>query len=142
MKLSAKIEYASKAVLELALRYHGDQPVQMDTLSKAQNIPKKFLTQLLLRLKSSGIVNSSRGNAGGYFLAKAPSEITLAQVFKAVDTQILSTPKRDRHTDPSSPSGPIDEIWIDINKEVAEKLNVNFEILKMRASAAPLNYTI
>lgn len=142
MKLSAKIEYASKAVLELALRYGGDQPVQVDTLAKTQSIPKRFLTQLLLRLKSSGIVNSSRGNAGGYFLAKAPSEITLAEVFKAVDTQILGNPKQGRHTDPFSPSDPIAEVWAVINKEVAEKLNINFEVLKMRSSAAPLNYTI
>jgi DNA-binding IscR family transcriptional regulator len=61
MKIPAKIEYAYKAVLELALRYNKENPVQINTICEAQVVPKKFLIHLLLRLKNANIVNSSRG---------------------------------------------------------------------------------
>ena len=85
MKLPAKSEYAFKAVIELAIRYNGENPIQLNVISDSQEIPKKFLIQILLRLKSAKIVNSSRGTAGGYFLAKPPSKVSLADVLMAVD---------------------------------------------------------
>jgi Rrf2 family protein len=84
MKLSLRGEYALRALLVLGLKY--DEPiVRVQTISEHQNIPKRFLEQILNDLKSAGIVQSRRGVAGGYRLAKKPEEITLAAVVRHLE---------------------------------------------------------
>ena len=84
MKLSLKGEYALRAVFVLALRY--DQPlVRIQTVSNEQNIPKRFLEQILNDLKSAGVVESKRGVAGGYRLAQPPQKISLATVIRHIE---------------------------------------------------------
>lgn len=84
MKISTKGEYASRAMLELALRY-GGPPLHIREISRAQNIPKRFLEQILLMLKRAGYVKSEKGKKGGYFLARPPAEINVAGVIRAMD---------------------------------------------------------
>ena len=84
MKLSLRGEYALRALLVLGLNY--DKPVvRIQTISEQQNIPKRFLEQILNDLKSAGIVQSRRGVAGGYRLARHPDEITLASVVRHIE---------------------------------------------------------
>ena len=84
MKLSLRGEYALRALLVLGLNY--DQPVmRIHAISQQQNIPKRFLEQILNDLKSAGIVQSRRGVAGGYRLARRPEEITLAAVVRHIE---------------------------------------------------------
>jgi Rrf2 family protein len=84
MKLSVRGEYALRAILVLGLNY--DQPlVRIQAISDHQNIPKRFLEQILNDLKSAGVVQSKRGVAGGYRLAKKPEEITLAAVVRHIE---------------------------------------------------------
>ena len=84
MKLSLRGEYALRALLVLGLNY--DKPVvRIQTISEQQNIPKRFLEQILNDLKSLGIVQSRRGVAGGYRLARRPEEITLATVVRHIE---------------------------------------------------------
>ena len=84
MKLSLKGEYALRAVFVLALHY--DQPlVRIQTISNEQNIPKRFLEQILNDLKSGGVVESRRGVAGGYRLAQRPDRISLATVIRHIE---------------------------------------------------------
>ncbi len=87
MKLSAKTEYACLAVLELARSYDTGEPVRIRTIADEHGIPSRFLVQILLQLKGAGLVNSTRGAAGGYQLLKPPEEITLAEVMAVVDGQ-------------------------------------------------------
>lgn len=87
MIVSAKTEYACIAVLELAARYTSGEPVRIRDIAEAHGIPERFLVQILLQLKSAGLVNSTRGASGGYQLAREPSEITLGQVMSVVDSQ-------------------------------------------------------
>ncbi|HUG69320.1 MAG TPA: Rrf2 family transcriptional regulator [Pirellulaceae bacterium] len=87
MKISAKTEYACIAVLELAACYDQGRPVRIRDIAEANGIPSRFLVQILLQLKSAGIVGSTRGAAGGYQLVKPPSEITLAEVMAVGDGQ-------------------------------------------------------
>ncbi|HZR18809.1 MAG TPA: Rrf2 family transcriptional regulator [Verrucomicrobiae bacterium] len=84
MKLSLRGEYALRALLVLGLEY-GDSVVRIQTISEHQNIPKRFLEQILNDLKSAGVVQSRRGVAGGYRLAKPPEEITLAVIVRHVE---------------------------------------------------------
>ncbi|HRX79543.1 MAG: Rrf2 family transcriptional regulator [Planctomycetaceae bacterium] len=87
MNISAKTEYACIAVLELAARYGQGKPVRIRDIAEANGIPSRFLVQILLQLKSAGIVGSTRGASGGYQLVKPPSEITLAEVMAVSDGQ-------------------------------------------------------
>jgi len=84
MKLSLRGEYALRALLVLGLNY-GQPVVRIQTISERQNIPKRFLEQILNDLKSAGIVQSRRGVAGGYRLARRPEEITLATIVRHVE---------------------------------------------------------
>src|ERR1700761_2548933 len=84
MKLSVRGEYALRALLVLGLNY--DQPVvRIQAISEQQNIPKRFLEQILNDLKSAGVLQSRRGVAGGYRLARRPEEITLAVVIRHIE---------------------------------------------------------
>src|SRR5215475_1635397 len=84
MKLSLRGEYALRALLVLGLHY-SENVVPIKTISDQQNIPKRFLEQILNDLKSAGIVQSRRGVAGGYRLARKPEEITLAAVVRHIE---------------------------------------------------------
>ena len=84
MKLSVRGEYALRALLVLALSYNGEV-VRIQTISDQQNIPKRFLEQILNDLKSLGIVESRRGFSGGYRLALPPEQVTLAAVIRHIE---------------------------------------------------------
>jgi Rrf2 family protein len=84
MRLSTKGEYASRAMLELSLR-HGGRPLHILEISTAQDIPARFLEQILLQLKRAGYLRSRKGPNGGYTLAKPPGEISVAEVIRVMD---------------------------------------------------------
>ena len=87
MRISAKGEYAVKAMLDLALCDDGEtlQPIQ--DIAKRQSIPQRYLEQVLLGLKRTGFLHSRRGSAGGYRLAKPPDQITVGALLRAVEGQ-------------------------------------------------------
>src|SRR5215471_8186282 len=84
MKLSLRGEYALRALLVLGLN-HGEAVVRIQTISAQQNIPKRFLEQILNDLKSAGFVQSRRGVSGGYRLARRPEDISLAAVVRHIE---------------------------------------------------------
>jgi len=84
VKLSLKGEYAIRALLVLGLHY-DDRVVSIGTISTEQNIPKRFLEQILTDLKSAGLVESKRGISGGYRLAKPPNQIPLSSVVRHIE---------------------------------------------------------
>ena len=84
MKLSVHGEYALRALLVLGLHYNGGV-ISIQVISDEQNIPKRFLEQILNDLKATGAVESKRGIAGGYRLARPPHEISLATVIRHIE---------------------------------------------------------
>src|ERR1700735_2833463 len=84
MKLSLRGEYALRALVVLGLN-HGKDVLRIQAISDQQNIPKRFLEQILNDLKSAGILESRRGVAGGYRLSKPPEKITLALVIRHIE---------------------------------------------------------
>ena len=86
MRVSAKADYAVRAVAELAASPDG--PVKGERLSDSQDIPLQFLEHILLDLKHSGIVRARRGAKGGYWLAKPSDEVSIADVIRAVEGPI------------------------------------------------------
>ena len=87
MNISAKTEYACIAVLELAANYGSGKPMCIRDLADPNGIPSRFLVQILLQLKSAGIIGSTRGAAGGYRLVRPPDDITLAEIMAASDSR-------------------------------------------------------
>jgi Rrf2 family protein len=82
--ISSRAKYATRALLDLSF-HCGEGPVQVHDIAARQNIPIKFLEQILLSLKRLGFVQSRKGPGGGYFLARAAGEITLGAVVRAMD---------------------------------------------------------
>jgi Rrf2 family protein len=84
MKLSTRGEYATRAILELSLKYEKG-PIHIRDISSSQDIPPRFLEQILLSLKRNGYLRSKKGPNGGYYLSKSPSEINVAEVIRVMD---------------------------------------------------------
>ncbi len=87
MRVSAKADYALRAAAELAAA--GGGPVKREAMSSAQNIPPKFLENILSDLRQARLLRSQRGADGGYWLARPADEITIADVMRAVDGPLV-----------------------------------------------------
>jgi len=89
MKVSTRGDYASRALLSLALHANGGTPTSVRDIAERTGLPQPYLEQILLALKGAGLVRSKRGVGGGYVLARDPADITLAQIVSAVDGPIV-----------------------------------------------------
>ena len=111
MRLSARADYALRAAIELAAAHDGH--VTAEQLAQAQNIPGKFLETILTHLRRSNIVRSQRGPDGGFWLARPASEISLADIIRAIDGQLLGV-RGERPENVSYPGAaePLQRVWI------------------------------
>jgi Rrf2 family protein len=111
MRLSARADYALRAAIELAAARDGH--VTADQLAEAQHIPCKFLETILTHLRRSGLVRSQRGPEGGFWLARPASEISLADIIRATDGQLLGV-RGERPENISYPGAaePLRRVWI------------------------------
>ncbi len=97
MNISAKTEYACIAVLELASKFDSSEPVRIRDIAETHGVPPRFLVQILLQLKSAGIVKSVRGASGGYQLVIEPNKLSLGEVMSVIegrDSRIVSNASR------------------------------------------------
>jgi Rrf2 family protein len=136
MIVSAKTEYACIAVLELAARHARGEPVRIREIAEAHGIPSRFLVQILLQLKSAGLVHSIRGAAGGYQLAREPEEITLLDVMMVVDAQLgHAATSATRNT---ATTRVLQRAWKQVAAKERELLaSVTFAALVERLKGAP-----
>jgi Rrf2 family protein len=119
MKVSAKAEYACVAMLELASNRSESQPVRVKAIADAHGIPLRFLVQILLQLKATGLVASLRGASGGYQLARKPEDISLADIVNAIDR----APAPRAEVESVSPSvRAIRGVWREIQAEEQKML--------------------
>ncbi len=112
MQVSAKSDYALRAALELALA-EDSKPLKGMWISESQDIPLKFLENILLELKHAGIVRTRRGAGGGYWLARPPEEVSLAEIIRAVEGPLANV--RGEGAESLAYSGaaqPLREVWI------------------------------
>ncbi|TYB43452.1 RrF2 family transcriptional regulator [Actinomadura chibensis] len=111
MRLSARVDYALRASAELAVA--GSRPVTAVQLAEAQQIPPKFLENILGQLRRSGLVRSQRGPEGGYWLARPAEEISLADIIRAIDGPLLGVRgERPEHVGYEGPASSLQEVWI------------------------------
>jgi Rrf2 family protein len=90
VKVSTRGDYASRALLSLALHGDGRTPTSVREIADRTGLPQPYLEQILLALKGAGIVRSKRGVGGGYVLAREPAQILLSQIVSAVDGPIVA----------------------------------------------------
>lgn len=111
MELSCKSEYALLALIELTVHYSDSEPLQIRQIAAEQNIPDRYLEQLLATLRRSNIVRSQRGAKGGYLLAREPWKITLLEVVNCIEGAD-SQPSERSTREPKSIEGMVVlEIW-------------------------------
>src|SRR3954451_12840776 len=111
MRVSAKVDYAVRAAVELAAA--ETPPVKGEVLAQAQGIPLKFLENILGELRHAGLVRSQRGTEGGYWLPRPAPEITLADVIRAVEGPLASV--RGESPSQLAYSGaaqPLAKLWV------------------------------
>ena len=125
MKISAKINYACRAILELSLQWPNKEPLQVQVIAKKQKIPIKFLIQILLHLKQVDIIKSIRGKKGGYLLNKAPKDIKLYDIVSYFDNSYVDSTEEEKE---NAEADVINDIWVEINKIVIGKFTaIDFE---------------
>ncbi|TDB88131.1 Rrf2 family transcriptional regulator [Actinomadura sp. KC216] len=111
MRLSARVDYALRAAAELAVG--GSRPVTAVQLAEAQQIPPKFLENILGQLRRSGLVRSQRGPEGGYWLARPADQISLADIIRAIDGPLLGVRgERPEHVGYQGPARSLQDVWI------------------------------
>ncbi len=125
MKVSTRGDYASRALLSLAL--HDEVgPTSVRDIAERTGLPQPYLEQILLALKGAGLVQSKRGVGGGYVLARPPAEITLGQIVSAVDGPIVAGDFGEPHT-----NGACDHegqcvllgVWADVGRAMRTHLD-------------------
>lgn len=138
MKLSAKSDYAARAILGLARRHQSGESVRVEDLAAEQGIPPNYLVQILIELKSQQLVKSLRGKEGGYLLARSPAEITMADVLRSVHGQVFDSPALNDAQCPPE----LRAAWKKLQKVVDETAeSINFQkLIDQGADKAKMYY--
>jgi Rrf2 family protein len=110
MRLSARVDYALRAVCELAA---ANAPRTVEQLSAAQRIPNKYLESILGELRRDGLLRSQRGPDGGYRLARSAAQISIADVIRALDGELANVRgSRPENLEYVGAAAPLQEVWI------------------------------
>jgi Rrf2 family iron-sulfur cluster assembly transcriptional regulator len=126
VKVSTRGDYASRALLSLALHADAERPTSVRDIAERTGLPQPYLEQILLALKGAGLVRSKRGVGGGYVLARRPEEITLGQIVSAVDGPIVAGDFGEPHQ-----NGACDHegqcvllaVWSDVGQRMRDHLD-------------------
>jgi Rrf2 family iron-sulfur cluster assembly transcriptional regulator len=121
MRLTTKGRFAVTAMLDLALR-DGSGPVTLAGISERQRISLSYLEQLFGRLRRKGLVESVRGPGGGYYLGKAPKDITVSEIIRAVDEAIDATQCGGEGNCHDDKPCLTHELWISLNARILDYL--------------------
>jgi Rrf2 family protein len=142
MRISKKTEYALRALFAIA-RASEVGSHRIEQLSRQENIPIKFLEQILLSLRNDGLLSSKRGVGGGYRLARPPGEITIGEVIRSLDGPLTPLPcasteaRRERCTCPDERTCPVRVLMVEVQARLAEMLDSRTLEDVLRASPQP-----
>jgi Rrf2 family protein len=128
MRISARCDYACKALVALAKHWPDEVPLSIQAISKAHDIPLRYLVQILIQLKRAGLVISVRGKAGGYLLNKGPREITLGEVVRNVQGPLMTISQEREKQD-----AILNTMWTEIATIIDHEMNkITFETITKR----------
>ena len=139
MKVSAKAEYACLALLALARQRPDSPPLRIREISEGFSIPERYLVQILLRLKSAGLVISTRGAAGGYQLARPASSISVGQVLAAIDGPEVAS--RESHPTRRPAAAVLEPVWESVRAAERAVLD-NTTVAQLAERASPHDWSI
>ena len=124
MRVSAKADYAVRAMVELvSVGASEETPAKGEAVAKAQDIPMRFLENILGELRTHGLVHSRRGSDGGYWLGRTPDAITLADVIRAVEGPLATV--RGESADALTYRGdaaPLERVWLALRANIRQVL--------------------
>ena len=117
MKLSVKVDYACRVLAQMA-KYHGsDELAHIEQLAEAEAVPANYLVQILSELRNGGLITSRRGKQGGYALARPPEDITLYDIVKLIEGDVL-----ELNSAGEGHSGRrVDQVWREVRGALEEK---------------------
>jgi Rrf2 family transcriptional regulator, cysteine metabolism repressor len=118
LKLSLKVEYACRVLGQLARSYGRPHLAHIEALAAAEAVPANYLVQILNELRNGGLIVSRRGKQGGYALARAPAEISLYDIVKVVDSEMLET----MASGAGQSGGRVAAVWRDVGQAVESAL--------------------
>lgn len=117
MNISARCEYACRALVELARVQHIAEPLASQVIAERRQVPEKYLVHILLQLKRAGLVQSVRGAQGGYRLARPAEEISLLEIVEAIDGPVMDPlPVEDAQTE------ELRMLWQELGQEISRQL--------------------
>ncbi|HTJ79571.1 MAG TPA: Rrf2 family transcriptional regulator [Rariglobus sp.] len=117
MKLSVKVDYACRVLAQMA-KYHGtDELAHIEQLAEVEAVPANYLVQILSELRNGGLITSRRGKQGGYALARPPAEITLYDIVKLIEGDVL-----ELNAAGEGHSGRrVDQVWREVRAVLEKK---------------------
>jgi Rrf2 family protein len=122
VRVSAKVDYAVRAAVELASSTDGE-PVKAQAIAEAQSIPLKFLENILQQLRQADLVESTRGPHGGHRLARPAADIALADIIRAVDGPLgVVAGHRPEDVDYAGSAKPLIDVWIAVRASLRDVL--------------------
>lgn len=133
MKISTKIRYGIRAMIELASNYGGG-PIELKKIARKEEISLKYLEQVFIPLRTAGLVKSIRGSRGGYSLAKPPSKIYLDEIVEVLEGPIeIVDCLRDSKNCRRSSHCVVREVWKEVSQRIRHILSsINLEELSNR----------
>jgi Rrf2 family cysteine metabolism transcriptional repressor len=151
MKITFKGDYALKSMLDLAFHYGGGEVVPLSDISGRQNIPAKYLEQIMLVLKGAGYVSSRRGAGGGFSLTRPPEQITVGEIVRLIEGPIepISCAKAEHDSECGEEACcAFREVWVKVTESVSEIIDtVTFadvmrRVQELRLQKTGYNYQI
>ena len=117
MKLSVKVDYACRVLAQLARTYGTDELAHIEDLAQAEAVPANYLVQILSELRNGGLIISRRGKQGGYALARSPEEITLYEILKLIEGEVLEL----KGSGEGFSGAKVDAVWGEVRRTLVEK---------------------
>jgi Rrf2 family transcriptional regulator, cysteine metabolism repressor len=117
VKLSVKVEYACRVLAQLARSYGQPELAHIEDLARAEKIPANYLAQILTDLRNGGLIISRRGKQGGYALARKPEEITVFEIVKVIDGELLTVNAASQ----GQSSAAVRQVWEEIAGALEDK---------------------
>ncbi len=135
MRISQKVEYAVRAMIDLATQ-GSEHTVRSGAIARRAGVPEKYLEAILVELGRAGLVSSRRGPEGGHRLARPAASIRLLDIYAAVEGPLALAPPRARRAGPPGLDRVVGDIWRDIEASVRAVLDgTTLEELAKKAQA-------
>lgn len=117
MKLSVKVDYACRVLAQLARQHGSDELAHIEDLARVEAVPANYLVQILSELRNGGLITSRRGKQGGYALARPAEEITLLEIVRVIEGELLEiTPVGEGQS-----ARRVNQIWRELRSAMEEK---------------------